>query len=80
MSQRAVAARLGLSRTYVQFLEWRALNKIRAALGLPERECPRWARDFQSSTREERHRAGRRSRCRKYRAASSGHAAPEPAR
>jgi hypothetical protein len=37
MSQRAIAKRLGISRTWVQVLEFSALNKLRVACGLEPR-------------------------------------------
>jgi len=42
MNQYQRAKAMGISRTWLQVLEHRALNKVRAALGVPEFPDPKW--------------------------------------
>lgn len=44
MDQREVAKALGISRTWVQVLEYRALAKVAAFFGNPAAPRPRWLR------------------------------------
>jgi hypothetical protein len=47
LSQRAVARALGISRTWLQVLERRALRKLALRLGLPDPGVPRWAKQYE---------------------------------
>jgi transcriptional regulator with XRE-family HTH domain len=46
MTQRQVARALGISRTYVQVIERRALAKLAIAIGITPKPIPHWAKQY----------------------------------
>jgi hypothetical protein len=62
LSQRAVAKALGISRTWLQVLEHRALVKVAAATGGFAVPLPKWMGQYASATRTEHVRDVRRKR------------------
>lgn len=73
MNQRDVAKALGISRTWLQVLERRALQKVAEACGGIAPETPAWQRQYQSETRTPEDKAYRAARKRRLRV--SGRAA-----
>jgi hypothetical protein len=67
MNQRDTATRLGISRTWLQVLERRALQKIAAATGGTAPITPRWQEQYESGN--EKTKAYKRDWKRKRRAA-----------
>jgi hypothetical protein len=59
VNQRDAAATIGISRTWLRVLEWRALVKVSAATGGDAPPMPKWMHQYT--------RAGRRGRKRDYR-------------
>ncbi len=62
LSQRAVAKALGISRTWLQVLERRALVKVALVTGGDVDPLPSWMRQYAASTRSEHVRDVRRRR------------------
>jgi hypothetical protein len=58
MSQRRVAKALGLSRTWVQVIERRALAKLVKEHGLPAKPRPKWLRNEDPKTAKPSPRCG----------------------